>query len=248
MTIEFRHIVKRFGDKLVIDDVSFAVPERTVQFVIGMSGTGKSVLMKHLVGLLRPDSGEVLLDGENIAQLTEQEFFRVRRRCGMVFQHSTLFDSMTLLDNIAMPIRKLRAVSRAQALSEAQAALELVHLAADGRRFPPELGAGLRKRAAIARALALKPAYLIYDEPTTGLDPVAARRIDTLIREMADKTGVTSLVVSHDLTSIFAIADRVAFLFRGKLHFIGTPAELRASADPVVTQFISGRAEGPMST
>ena len=246
--IEFRNIVKRFGDKLVIDDVSFVVPERTVQFVIGMSGTGKSVLMKHLVGLLKPDSGEVLLDGENIAQLSEREFYRVRRRCGMVFQHSTLFDSMTLLDNIAMPIRKSRGVARTQALSEAHEALQLVHLENEGRRFPSELGAGLRKRAAIARALALRPDYLIYDEPTTGLDPVAARRIDALIREMADTTGVTSLVVSHDLTSIFAIADRVAFLFRGKLHFIGTPAELRASRDGVVQQFIGGRAEGPMST
>jgi phospholipid/cholesterol/gamma-HCH transport system ATP-binding protein len=246
--IEFRHIVKRFGTKLVIDDVSFTVPDRAVQFVIGMSGTGKSVLMKHLVGLLKPDSGEVMLDGEDIAQLSEREFYRVRRRCGMVFQHSTLFDSMTLIDNIAMPIRKQRGISRQESVSEACAALELVHLADQGRSFPPELGAGLRKRAAIARALALRPAYLIYDEPTTGLDPVAARRVDALIREMADKTGVTSLVVSHDLTSIFTIADRVAFLFRGKLHFIGTPAELRASTDPVTQQFISGRAEGPMST
>lgn len=246
MSIEFKNIKKSFGPKRVLDDVSLSIARGQVQFVIGMSGTGKSVLMKHLVGLLSPDSGQILLDGEDIAQLDEQAFYRVRNKCGMVFQHSTLFDSMTLLENIAMPIRKRTQASRADANAQALAALELVHLAAEAQRYPPELGAGVRKRAAIARALALKPDYLIYDEPTTALDPVAARRVDALIREMSDVTGVTSLVVSHDLRSIFDIADSVAFLYQGKLRFAGTPAELRASADAVVHQFINGLAAGPI--
>jgi phospholipid/cholesterol/gamma-HCH transport system ATP-binding protein len=251
--IEFRNVKKAFGRKVVIDDVSFTIPKQKVQFIIGMSGTGKSVLMKHLVGLLKPDSGEVMMDGENIAQLNEQEFYRIRKKCGMVFQHSTLFDSMTLLENIAMPLRKrfeLQGGSgtfdRGAAQAEAMAALELVHLHKEASRFPPELGAGVRKRAAIARALALKPDYLIYDEPTTALDPVAARRIDTLIREMSDVTGVTSLVISHDPRSIFGIADSVAFLYQSKLRFWGTTDALEASTDPVVKQFISGLATGPI--
>jgi phospholipid/cholesterol/gamma-HCH transport system ATP-binding protein len=244
--IRFAHIKKSFGEKVVLDDVSFEIQAGRVQFIIGMSGTGKSVLMKHLVGLLKPDSGEVWLDGENIAQLSEREFYRVRKKCGMVFQHSTLFDSMTILENIAMPIRKHFAVSAKEAHARAMAALELVHLGKEAKRVPPELGAGVRKRAAIARALALEPTYLIYDEPTTALDPIAARRVDQLIREMADKTKVTSLVVSHDVRSIFGIADSVAFLYRSKLHFLGTPAELRASTDPVAQQFVLGLAEGPI--
>ncbi len=244
--IEFKSIRKAFGAKVVLDDVSLRIEKRRVQFIIGMSGTGKSVLMKHLVGLLKPDSGQVLLDGEDIAQLSEREFYRVRKKCGMVFQHSTLFDSMSILENIAMPLRKHFSLDRPAAEAKAMAALELVHLQKEARRAPAELGAGVRKRAAIARALALQPDYLIYDEPTTALDPVAARRIDALIREMADVTGVTSLVVSHDPRSIFGIADSVAFLYQSKLRFLGTPGELRASSDPVVEQFVSGLAEGPI--
>ena len=245
--IRFEHIKKSFGEKVVLDDVSFDIPKGRVQFVIGMSGTGKSVLMKHLVGLLKPDSGDVWLDGENITRLTEREFYRVRKKCGMVFQHSTLFDSMTILENIAMPIRKHFALDSKAANARAMEALELVHLGKEAKRLPPELGAGVRKRAAIARALALKPDYLIYDEPTTALDPIAARRIDGLIREMSDKTGVTSLVVSHDVRSIFAISDSEEFLYRSKLQVLGTPAELKATTDPIVKQFINGLSQGPIT-
>ena len=245
--IAFKNIKKSFGPKVVIDDVSFEIKKGQVQFIIGMSGTGKSVLMKHLVGLLKPDSGEVWLDGENIAQFDERAFYRVRKKCGMVFQHSTLFDSMTILENIAMPIRKHNPVSRKEAEAQAMAALDLVSLGKEASRFPPELGAVVRKRAAIARAIALKPDYLIYDEPTTALDPIAARRVDHLIREMSDKTGVTSLVVSHDVKSIFGISDSVAFLYRSKLHFLGSKEALAASTDPVVKQFIGGLSEGPIS-
>ncbi len=244
--IEFKDVVKRFGDHTVLDGVSLAVPEGSVQFVIGASGTGKSVLMKMVVGLLSPDAGSVFVDGQEVSHLSEREFYAVRRRCGMVFQHSTLFDSMTIAENVAMPIRKNFGSSYAEAAERAAQALSLVHMEGFAERRPPELGAGLCKRAAIARALALSPKHLVYDEPTTGLDPIAARRTDHLIREMADKTKTTSIVVSHDMQSIFGIADRVAFLFRGKLHFLGTPNELKASEDPVVRQFVSGAADGPM--
>ena len=244
--LEFVGIKKRFGDKTVLDDVSLSVPEGVVQFVIGTSGTGKSVLMKHVVGLIRPDSGQVLVDGVDVARLSERQFYAVRRHCGMVFQHSTLFDSMSLVDNVALPIRKHSKLSRSEAHEQALAALELVHMHSYAKRFPAELGAGLQKRAAIARALAMKPKYLVYDEPTTGLDPVAARRVDRLIREMADKTGVTSLVVSHDLTSILSISDRIGLLYGGKLRFLGTADELRACEDALVRQFVSGAATGPI--
>lgn len=245
--LEFSHIKKSFGTKLVLDDVSLSIPEGVVQFVIGTSGTGKSVLMKHVVGLIRPDEGQVVVDGVDVARLSEREFYPVRRSCGMVFQHSTLFDSMSVVDNVALPVRKHDGLGRQEARERALAALSLVHMRELADAMPASLGAGLQKRAAIARALVTKPKYLIYDEPTTGLDPVAARRIDRLIREMSDKTGVTSLVVSHDLTSIFTIADRVALLYGGKLRFLGPPSGLRASVDPLVQQFITGSATGPIA-
>jgi phospholipid/cholesterol/gamma-HCH transport system ATP-binding protein len=164
----------------------------------------------------------------------------------MVFQHSTLFDSMTCLENVALPLRKHRGLRPAEARAEAQRRLDELRIGEHARRFPGELGDGMRKRVAIARALTLDPEYVLFDEPTTGLDPVSARRVDRLIRDLSDRGRVTSIVVSHDLASIFGIADRVAMLYQGKVRALGTPAELRASADPVVQQFVQGRADGPM--
>jgi phospholipid/cholesterol/gamma-HCH transport system ATP-binding protein len=164
----------------------------------------------------------------------------------MVFQNSTLFDSMTCAENVALPLRKHRDLSVRASLAEARRRLAVVRMDAFADRYPAELGDGMRKRVAIARALTLDPRYVLFDEPTTSLDPVAARRVDRLIRELADRLGVTCVVVSHDLTSIFSIADRVAFLYKGVLRLEGTPAEFRASDDPVVRQFVNGHAEGPM--
>ena len=244
--ISFVNVKKSFGDKAILRDVSFDVPEGEVFFVIGASGVGKSVLIKHLVGLLRPDGGEIWLDGVEVSQLSERAMYPVRMKCAMVFQHSTLFDSMTCAENVALPLRKHRGLRDDEALDEAHRLLGRVKMAEFANRFPTELGDGMRKRVAIARALTLEPRYVLFDEPTTSLDPVSARRVDQLISELRDVAGVTSIVVSHDLTSIFGLADRIAMLYQGRVHLIGTRADFRNATDAVVQQFIHGRAEGPM--
>jgi phospholipid/cholesterol/gamma-HCH transport system ATP-binding protein len=244
--IRFKNIAKAFGPKAVLDDVSFDVSPGEVFFIIGASGVGKSVLIKHLVGLLSCDQGEIWLDGEEISRFDEKRMYPVRMKCAMVFQHSTLFDSMTCVENVALPLRKHKGHSTKDALSEARRRLELVHMHEFADRFPSELGDGMRKRVAIARALTLDPQYVLFDEPTTSLDPVSARRVDKLIRELSDKLGVTSIVVSHDLVSIFSIADRIVMLYKGQVRLLGTRDDFKASEDGVVQQFINGRATGPM--
>jgi phospholipid/cholesterol/gamma-HCH transport system ATP-binding protein len=246
--IDFRGIWKSFGPKTVLRGVSLRVEKAETVFIVGSSGAGKSVLVKHLVGLLRPDQGEIYLDGQEVTRLSESAFYPIRRRVGYVFQHATLFDSLTILQNVMLPIRKHLRVSMAEARDRALGKLDLVQLAHLASRFPSELSAGMQKRVAIARTLTLDPPYVIYDEPTTGLDPVAARRVDALIRDLADRLHVTSLVVSHDLHSIFSVADRIAMLYKGQILLDGTPEEFRRSPHPVVRQYIAGEPEGPMET
>jgi phospholipid/cholesterol/gamma-HCH transport system ATP-binding protein len=244
--ISFRNVKKSFGSKVVLRGVSFDVSDGEVFFIIGASGVGKSVLIKHLVGLLYPDDGEIWLDGEEVSRFGEKQMYGVRKKCAMVFQHSTLFDSMTCAENVSLPLRKHRGLTPREALQEARVRLEQVHMHEFADRFPSELGDGMRKRVAIARALTLEPRYVLFDEPTTSLDPVSARRVDRLIRELSDGLGVTSIVVSHDLVSIFTIADRIVMLYGGQVKLLGTPEEFRSSSDGVIQQFINGRAEGPM--
>jgi len=246
--IEFRGVCKAFGDKQVLRGIDLAVERGEVMFIIGTSGVGKSVTIKHLVGLLRVDAGELWFDGERIDELSERDFYPIRKRIGMVFQNSTLFDSMTLRENVALPLRKHKGMGMGAALEEATQRLEQVHMADFADRYPAELSDGMRKRAAIARTLTLTPEVVLFDEPTTGLDPVNARRIDRLIRELSDTIGVTSIVVSHDLESIFSIADRIAFIYQGIVHKCGTQQEFKESHDFVVQQFITGRSSGPMET
>ncbi len=244
--ISFQNVRKAFGEKQVLRGVSFDVGDGEVFFIIGASGVGKSVLIKHLIGLLYPDDGEIWLDGEEVSRFDERRMASVRKKCAMVFQHSTLFDSMTCAQNVALPLRKHRAMSRDDALDEAHRLLERVQMDEFADRYPAELGDGMRKRVAIARALTLEPRYVLFDEPTTSLDPVSARRVDQLIRRLSDDLGVTSIVVSHDLVSIFGIADRIVMLYGGHVRLIGTPAQFRDADDGVIQQFINGRAEGPM--
>ena len=246
MPIHFKGLHKRFGDKHVLRGVDVEVRDGECFFVIGSSGVGKSVLIKHLVGLLRPDEGDIFLDGEEVSRLSEKEFYRVRMKCAMVFQHSTLFDSMTCAQNVALPLRMHKGLSMDAALAEARQRLDQVHMREFENAFPAELGDGMRKRVAIARALTLEPRYVLFDEPTTSLDPISARRVDKLIAELSREYGVTSIVVSHDLTSIFSIADRIAMLYQGHVKLLGTPADFREAQDPIVQQFITGQAEGPM--
>ena len=244
--ISFRDVKKSFGERRILDGVSFDVNPGEVFFVIGASGVGKSVLIKQLIGLLRPDTGEIWLDGEEVSRFDEQQMYAVRKKCAMVFQHSTLFDSMSCVDNVALPLRKHRGLSEDAARREALGLLDQTQMRKFAERFPNELGDGMKKRVAIARALSFQPSYVLFDEPTTSLDPVSARRVDRLIRDLSDRLKVTSLVVSHDLPSIFGIADRIVMLYKGKVRLLGTPADFKATADPVIQQFINGRAEGPI--
>ncbi len=245
-TIEFKNIYKSFGDLHVLRGVDLQVDAGEVFFVIGQSGAGKSVLVKHLIGLLRPDKGRIFLDGRDVTDLKEKEFYPIRKRCAMVFQNSTLFDSMTLLDNVALPIRKHLGVDPDEAQEMAGEKLKLVGMKRYGDRFPADFGDGMRKKVAIARALTLDPEFVIFDEPTTGIDPISAAMVDKLIRHLSDEVGVTSIVISHDLRSIFGIADRIAMLYQGELRLDGTQEDFKNSDDPVVQQFIQGLPDGPM--
>jgi phospholipid/cholesterol/gamma-HCH transport system ATP-binding protein len=244
--ILFQHVAKAFGPKVVLREVDLEVGDGECFFIIGASGVGKSVLIKHLIGLLRPDAGEIWLDGEEVSRLSEKDLYPVRKKCAMVFQNSTLFDSMSCVENVALPLRKHKGLSMRRAIEEAMTRLDQVHMREFAGAYPAELGDGMRKRVAIARALTLDPSYVLFDEPTTSLDPVSARRVDQMIRELCDEVGVTSIVVSHDLVSIFSIADRIAMLYKGHVRMLGTPEEFRRTDDPVVQQFINGHAEGPM--
>ena len=246
--VEWKAVHKAFGGNPVLRGMNLAVDKGEVMFIIGTSGVGKSVTIKHLIGLLRIDAGEIWFDDQRVDQLPESAFAPIRKRIGMVFQSSTLFDSMTLAENVALPLRKHGKLRHGAALEEARKRLEQVYMAEHADRYPAELSDGMRKRAAIARTLALSPEVVLFDEPTTGLDPVNARRIDRLIRELATTLGVTAIVVSHDPPSIFSTADRVAFLYQGVVHVVATPGELRESLDPIVQQFITGKSVGPMET
>lgn len=243
--IDFIDIYKSFGSNHVLRGVSLTVNTGEVMFIVGASGAGKSVLVKHLVGLLRPDKGKILLDGQDVTALSEEEYYPVRKRCAMVFQNSTLFDSMTLLDNVALPIRKHFKVSMKVARERALEKLELVGMADSASRYAADYGDGMRKKVAIARALTLDPEFVIFDEPTTGIDPISAAIVDDLIIDLSSRLGVTCIVISHDLRSIFRVADRVAMLYKGQFRLDGPPEAYRNTDDPIVHQFINGLPEGP---
>jgi phospholipid/cholesterol/gamma-HCH transport system ATP-binding protein len=241
--IEFRGVWKSFGTDAVLQGVDLTVREGETLVLLGPSGTGKSVLLKHAIRLLVPDRGDVLVDGVSIPQARRSELKAIRRRVGYVFQNAALFDSLTVLQNLALAIegeeeRRPLAATR----PEATELLARVNLdPAVLNQYPSELSGGMRKRVGIARAIASRPRYVLYDEPTTGLDPVNADIIDALIVELARDLGVTSIVVTHDLESAFQVGDRVALLTHGKLRACGTPDEILASEDPVVQRFMHRR-------
>ena len=246
--VVFQDVHKAFGGKPVLKGMTLAIEPGEIMFIIGTSGVGKSVTIKILIGLISLDQGEIRYAGERLDTMTEAQLAPVRKRIGMVFQNATLFDSLTLAENVALPLRKHKGMRQKDALVEAARRLDQVGMLDYADRSPAELSDGMRKRAAIARTLSLEPEVVLFDEPTTGLDPVSARRIDALIRRTSKELGVTSIVVSHDLVSIFTIADRIAFIYQGRVHMVGTPAEFKETDDPVVQQFINGRSSGQMET
>lgn len=238
--ITFTNINKSFGEKRVLKGVTLTIPKGGVHFIIGTSGTGKSVLMKHAVGLLVPDAGACSVDGLAVDATDPARLDAVRKKCSYVFQGSALLDSMSVRENVALPLHRHHGYAYDDALAKAGELLAHVGARDAADRSPAQIGGGVRKQAAIARALAMRPDYLILDEPTTSLDPVSARRIDRIVAELAAE-GVTIVVVSHDLKSIFGIADRIVFLYQGEVRANGTPDEIRAHPDPVLQGFLRGR-------
>jgi phospholipid/cholesterol/gamma-HCH transport system ATP-binding protein len=236
-------VYKAFGPKQVLNGFSLDVREGETMVIIGYSGTGKSVAIKHIVGLLEPDRGEVIVDDLAVPELPRRELYKLRARIGYVFQFAALFDSLTIGENIAMGLRKQGELDDAEISARVDQALDLVDLPGVQAKFPAELSGGMRKRVGIARSVALRPKYMLYDEPTTGLDPVTSAVIDALMVRMRDKLGVTSIVITHDMRSAYTVGTRIAMLYQGRVRQVGTVAEIQQSADPVVRQFIEGRAQ-----
>ncbi len=243
MSIQLKDVHKAFGPKRVLEGFSLEIREGETLSLIGQSGVGKSVVLKHIVRLLEPDQGEVWVDGGNVGDLTRERLFDLRRNVGYVFQFAALFDSMTVEENVGLGLRRLTGMSGREIHDRVEECLGLVDLEGYGPRFPAELSGGQRKRAGLARAIATRPKYLLYDEPTTGLDPLTGAVIDALMVRMAKELEVTGVVVTHDMESAYKISDRIAMLYRGRVRFEGTPDEIRAAEDPVVQGFIQGRPE-----
>jgi phospholipid/cholesterol/gamma-HCH transport system ATP-binding protein len=241
--IELKDVHKAFGPKRVLAGFSLTVQEGETMVIIGFSGTGKSVAIKHMVGLLRPDSGSVKVDGLEVPNLSRKELTALRAKIGYVFQFAALFDSLSVGENVAMGLRKQGTLSEKEIEARVAEALDLVDLPGTEARFPAELSGGMRKRVGIARAIALRPKYILYDEPTTGLDPVTSAVIDELMVRMRDRLGVTGIVITHDMRSAYRVGTRIAMLYEGKVRQVGTVDEIQHSTDPVVRQFIEGRAE-----
>jgi phospholipid/cholesterol/gamma-HCH transport system ATP-binding protein len=238
--IKLKDVYKSFGDKKVLQGFSLDVTEGETMVIIGYSGTGKSVAIKHIVGLLEPDSGTVFVDGLEVPTLPRRELYALRARIGYVFQFAALFDSMSIGDNVAMGLRKLD-MKPDDIRDRVTEALRLVDLPDTENRFPAELSGGMRKRVGIARAIALRPKYILDDEPTTGLDPVTSAVIDELMLRMRKQLGVTGVVITHDMRSAYTVGSRIAMLYDGRVRQVGTVDEIRNTKDPVVRQFIEGR-------
>lgn len=246
--IRLTGVRKSFGPKVVLDGVDLEVGAGESLVIMGGSGTGKSVLLKHMIGLLQPDAGKVEVDGVDLASLAPRELTEFRSRFGMSFQEGALFDSMTVAQNIGFPLTRLRPKkSHAEIAERVEECLGLVGLEGVGGKMPSELSGGMRRRVGFARAIAIEPQILLFDEPTSGLDPVLTAVIDQLIVSLGQSLQSTTITITHDLTSAFRIADRVAMLYQGKVIAIGDVETFRGSQDPRVRQFIEGRADGPLT-
>jgi phospholipid/cholesterol/gamma-HCH transport system ATP-binding protein len=241
--IEVRDLTKSFGAQLVLDSVGFRIENGESVAIIGRSGSGKSVLLKHLIGLLQPDTGEVLIDGENIVPMNERQLLRVRRKFGMMFQGAALFDSMTVAENVAFWLRRHEHLTEAEIGRRVAGTLEMVDLPGTEDKNPAELSGGMRKRVGLARAIIYEPQIVLYDEPTTGLDPIVSDSIDQLILRVRDRLKVTTVVVTHDMRTARRVGQRVLMLHNKKIYANGTPDQIFDSLDPVVRQFVDGVAD-----
>jgi phospholipid/cholesterol/gamma-HCH transport system ATP-binding protein len=237
--ISFQNVRKSFGEREILKGISFEVPEGDIFFILGTSGTGKSVLLKNLVGLLKPTSGEIFIDGEEISHLEEMELMPIRRKCGMVFQQPALFDSLTVFENVAFGLRKHQPeLNESQVSERVKECLNLVHLQGIETKMPQAISYGMQKRVSLARTIAVNPRILLFDEPTTGLDPVTTHAINHLIQELSRKLKTTSMVVSHDMQCALDIADRILVLDKGEIVDQGPPEALKKSSHPLVQDFL----------
>jgi phospholipid/cholesterol/gamma-HCH transport system ATP-binding protein len=241
VAISVENLVQTLGGQEILRGFSLKVYEGETLVLLGRSGGGKSVFLRHLIGLIQPVSGSIIVDGHNVSQLKERELTPVRRCMGILFQNGALFDSMTVADNVAFPLRERGETDETLIAEKVKTALQMVDLHGQQSKMPVNLSGGMRKRVALARALINQPRCMLYDEPTAGLDPIVADSIDLLIRRLQRKLGVTSIVVTHDMKSTFTIADHVALLHEGRCYFYGTCDQLRTSTDPVIRDFVEGR-------
>jgi len=245
--IEILKVNKSFGNHKVLNDLSLKIETGSTCVIIGRSGCGKSVLLKHIMGILRPDSGQIFIDNQEIVKLNEKEFDKIRMKIGMVFQGGALFDSMTVGENVGFGLIEHDHIAHKELLEKVEEALCMVDLCGIENLMPFELSGGMKKRVSLARALCIKPQIILYDEPTTGVDPITADSINELIRELHDKLKVTSIVVTHDMKSAYKVADRIAMLYQGKIIAKGSAQEIQNSSHPVVYQFVNGLAKGPIT-
>ena len=239
--IQFDHVTKRFGSKTVLDDISLEIRKGEIFFIVGPSGTGKSVSLKHMVRLLVPDEGRVLVGGEDISHAPDSELERMRERFGYLFQGGSLLAWLNVADNVALPLREKTSMTEDEIRDKVARTLALVGMERDGEKMPAEISGGMQKRAGLARAIVRDPEVVLYDEPTSGLDPVMSRRIDRLIYDLNRKIGVTSVVVTHDLNSALSIGNRIAMLKGGKIVELSTPDEFRNSTNPDVREFMDAQ-------
>ena len=245
--IEFKHVTKQFGDRRVLDELDLKIPRGKITVILGKSGEGKSVTIKHIMGLLKPTSGRVIVDGDDITDYGSEQLRHYRKKFGMLFQHAALFDSMSVEENIMFPLREHSRLSDRQMSERVAEVLDQVGLSGIERKFPDQLSTGEKKRVGLARALAHKPKVVLYDEPTTGMDPLVSEMIDNLIVKVnREESELTSVVISHDLKAALDTADYVVMLYKGKVQLAGSSDDFRTTDDPIIRQFFGGRVEGPM--
>lgn len=237
--IEFKNLVKRFGTRTVLNGLNLQIREGEIIFILGTSGTGKSVLLKNIVGLLTPDEGEIWIDNEEVSRFTEEQYLPIRKKCGMVFQHPALFDSLTVFENVAFGLRRHYQLPEDVVRAKVTRALQLVNLPGVEGKRPAQISYGMQKRVSLARTVALEPRILLFDEPTTGLDPVTTTAVNQLILDLSRQLKTTSLVVSHDMTCALEIADRIVVLDKGQIAALGTPEEMKKSEHPLVKDFLA---------